>query len=30
MSSMFGTNGVRGKVTEDMTPAFAFRLGKAI
>ena len=30
MSSMFGTNGVRGLVNDKMTPLFAFRLGKAI
>ncbi len=30
MSSMFGTNGVRGLVNETMTPTFVFRLGKAI
>lgn len=30
MSSMFGTNGVRGRVNETMTSAFAFRLGKSV
>ncbi len=30
MSSMFGTNGIRGLVNDTMTPSFAFRLGKAI
>lgn len=30
MSSMFGTNGIRGLVNETMTPSFAYRLGRAI